>query len=142
MRNLESRLEKLEQAIKPSPDNVMVVMLVDFVGQGPVRAYKGMDSDFCVERRGGETEEAFAERASAEARARVTPTEGGAIVLLSENERPAESLARAEREAIQETVPASIPDPQRVIAPASSAPRMPTIKGIEGQHVDRPHWMG
>ena len=64
MRNLEKRLEKLEQVY--SPPEILVIMLADF-GRGEIRGWKG--DGIYIARKPGESEEALASRAAAEARA-------------------------------------------------------------------------
>jgi len=61
MRNLEKRLEKLEQEY--SPPEITVIMLTDF-GEGEVKGWKG--DDFYVTRNPSESEEAHASRAATE----------------------------------------------------------------------------
>jgi len=64
VRNLEKRLEKLEEVY--SPAEITVIMLTHF-GQGEIKGWKG--EGIYIARDPGESEEASANRAAAEARA-------------------------------------------------------------------------
>jgi hypothetical protein len=133
VRNLEVRLEKLEQAIKPSADDALVVSIISFVGGGPIKAYRSSldNRDFYVERLAGESEEDFAERAGAEARGKLTPTPWGVITLFTENERlppvTAEPVSERKLDPAQQSVPV-LPKGQPLPSP------VPQIQVIR-------HWM-
>jgi hypothetical protein len=65
MRNLEKRLEKLEQVY--SPPQIRVIMLTDW-GGGDIKGWKGEEGIY-IARNPSESEEALARRAAAEVRA-------------------------------------------------------------------------
>jgi len=81
VRDLEKRLERLEQALIPEKD-VLVVAIVQYVSPGPITGWRGNNGFDCT-RLPGESDDQLSERACAEARARLTPEAWGAIVLHS-----------------------------------------------------------
>ena len=64
MRNLAARLERLEEVYSPS--EIIVIMITNY-GIGEIRGWKG--DGIYIARNPGESEEALARRAAAEARA-------------------------------------------------------------------------
>ena len=85
MRNLEHRLERLEKALGGAEAHILMgVALVDFVNvpPEPIAGWRS-DDGFDCPRAPMESEEHLAERAKAEARLRVRPSDSGVIVLTS-----------------------------------------------------------
>jgi hypothetical protein len=64
MRNLEARIERLEEVYIPA--EITVIMLTDF-GKGEIKGWKG--DGFCIARNPDESEEDLAQRAAAQAQA-------------------------------------------------------------------------
>jgi len=128
MRNLAARIEWLEEVY--SPPDVVVVMLVDFVGDGPLLRFKS-DNGFCIERQEGESEDAFTQRTESEVKAyhRSYPSPPNCcMVLFSERERLPNVKPELEPE------PKPDPAPVRQPAPAVQSepkPRQMTLKEVE-----------
>ena len=104
MRNLAARIERLEQV--QSPAHVTVIMITNW-GEGQIKGWKG--EGFYIARNPGESEEALACRAAAEARAHygehlsLVP---GHIVLHMEREDVPHVKAQPRPELIPEARPA------------------------------------
>jgi hypothetical protein len=82
--SFESRLERLEKALGGEETPVLRVGLVDFVNvpPEPIAGWRSYDGFDCP-RAPFESEEHLAERAKAEARLTVRPSDSGVIVLCS-----------------------------------------------------------
>jgi len=141
MRNLEKRLEKLEQA--DTPAKIIVIMLTNF-GEGELTGWKG--DGFYVARQPGESEEELEERAAAEARAygQAHPSLvcNGFISVHMDVEREPYVKPESKPDPVATEQP-----PQPRVVPKQSPlkpqpPRIMTIKEVEGDYADRPDWMG
>jgi hypothetical protein len=88
VRNLEQRLERLEQAFGGRQVEMIVVAMVEFVSvsRRPIAGWKD-NHGFVCPRLSGESDEALAARAEAEGRVRATRCPTGAILLLSYTDR-------------------------------------------------------
>jgi hypothetical protein len=143
MRNLEKRLEKLEQEYKPP--EVIVIMVTHWGGE-----LKGWQGDgFYIARLPGESEEALQERAAAEARAygqaHPSVVRNGIIsvhmdvvrepYVQPESKPDPVATAPPPQPTVKPKQPSSSPSPQ------PQPPRIMTIKEVEGQYADRSHWM-
>jgi hypothetical protein len=143
MRNLEKRLEKLEQEYTPA--EIIVIMVTHWGGE-----LKGWQGDgFYIARLPGESEEDLQERAAAEARAyglaHPSLVRNGLISVhmdvehepYVEPESKPDPVATAQPP--QPTVKPKQPLPSP--PPKPQPPRIMTIKEAEGQYEDRRHWM-
>jgi hypothetical protein len=133
MRDIERRLAKLEQVRE---QEVTMVCLVSFVSPGVQRAVKGWKGDgYYIARKPGESEEALAVRAKAEAKARSHPFAN--ILLIEDREAPRSLAPEPAPAPVQESLLSVRPNG----APAAPSVQQATIQEVEGQYADRRHWM-
>jgi hypothetical protein len=144
MRNLEKRLEKLEQTYTPA--EIIVIMITHWGGE-----LKGWQGDgFYIARQPGESEEDLEERAAAEARAygQAHPSlvRNGFISVHMDVEREPHVQPEPKPDPVATTQPpqptVKAKQPLSTPSPKPQPPRIMTIKEVEGDYADRPDWMG
>jgi hypothetical protein len=142
MRNLEKRLEKLEQAYTPAEP---LVVILDLRLSDKVLGMSLSDvptEEFFVTLAQGESEQEFSNRGAELAKAYVRSHPGmRQDYICVEVHRYYEPYRKPEPEPVATAQP---PEPK--VAPKQSPPKpqpqIVTIKEVESKYADRPHWMG
>ena len=158
LRELERRLEKLEERISPPSTRILFWDLVESDGNGGMAPSQELigchsmnprDSEdhFALARDHGESEEAFMDRAEAAAKAHNNGEAYCLVIGLVRYGHPSDAPVRNPEPRIpapEAAKPAADPAPVVHIPLPKEKPkpqvRFATIKETEGQYADRPSW--